>query len=36
MDIFKKLVISKDIAKIKEELFQKDPSPANKVILLEN
>lgn len=32
-DIFKQLVIREEIVKIKEELFQGDPSPLNRSIL---
>lgn len=32
-DIFKQLVIWEDVVKIKEELFQKDPNPTNRVVL---
>ncbi|XP_060182971.1 uncharacterized protein LOC132612916 [Lycium barbarum] len=32
-DIFKKLVVREDIVRVKEQLFEDDPSPANKMVL---
>ncbi|XP_059315791.1 uncharacterized protein LOC132066504 [Lycium ferocissimum] len=32
-DIFKKLVVREDIVRVKEQLFEDDPSPANRMVL---